>query len=98
MRNVKPDAKGGSRRAFDLARYIDEAAEAGRPISLRIDDREPLVIQDERSYQRLWELVEDLETEAAVAEALAEVERGEGRPFDEAMTELREQLGLPRRR
>jgi hypothetical protein len=98
MRKVKPDAKGGSRRAFDLARYIDEAAEAGRPITLRIDDREPLVIQDERSYQRLWELVDDLETEAAIAEALAEVERGEGRPFDEAMTELREQLGLPPRR
>jgi hypothetical protein len=67
MRNVKPDAKGGSRRAFDLARYIDEAAEQGRPLTLRIDDREPLVIQDERSYQRLWELVDDLETEAAVA-------------------------------
>jgi hypothetical protein len=98
MRNVKPDAKGGPPRAFDLARYIDEAAEAGRPITLRIDDREPLVIQDERSYQRLWELVDDLETEAAIAEALAEVERGEGRPFDEAMTELREQLGLPPRR
>jgi hypothetical protein len=94
MRNVKPDAKGGSRRAFDLARYIDEAAEAGRPISLRIDDREPLVIQDERSYQRLWELVEDLETEAAVAEALAEVERGDTIPLEELDRRMRAKHGI----
>lgn len=94
MRDVKPDAKARSRRAFDLARYIDEAAEQSRPITLRIDDREPLVIQDEKSYQRLWELVDDLETEAAVAEALAEVERGETISLEEHDRRMRAKHGI----
>lgn len=94
MRNVKTDPEKPERKRLHTARYIDEAAAAGRPVTLRIDDREPLVIQDEAGYQKLWELVDDLETREAVRRGIEEAERGEGIPFDEAMARIRRRFGL----
>jgi hypothetical protein len=95
MHKVKKDPAQRERQALDLARYIDEAAAAGRPLTLRIDDRPPLVIQDEPGYQKLWELVDDLETAHAIQQALEEVERGEAVPIEEFDRRMREKYGIP---
>jgi len=94
MGNVKPDTRKREHKPFDRARYVDEAAEAGRPITLWIDDREPLVIRDEASYQKLWELVDALETDEALREALEQVERGETVLLEELDRRMRKKHGI----
>jgi predicted transcriptional regulator len=42
-------------------------------------------------------LREEAETLDAIREGLASIERGEGVPFDEAVRELRQRLGIPER-
>ena len=50
------------------------------------------VVQDAKSYQRLLDLAERLETIQAVKEGLASMNRGEGRPMDEVFDELEKEL------
>ena len=96
MLKVKKDASGPEQVRLDTARYIDEAAAAGRPITVRIDDRPALVVEDERTYQLLWELVDRLETIEGIRRGLEEAARGEGIPFDEAIEQIRQKHKIPR--
>jgi hypothetical protein len=59
---------------------------------LTINGKAELVVQDAKSYQRLLDLAERLETIQAVKESLASVERGEGRPLDTVFDELEREL------
>jgi hypothetical protein len=96
MLKVKKDASGPEQVRLDTARYIDEAAAAGRPITVQIDDRPALVVEDERTYQMLWELVDRLETIEGIRRGLEEAARGEGIPFDEAIEQIRQKHKIPR--
>ena len=95
MLKVKPN-RAAAPDPLETARYVDEANVAGRSLTLRIDDRPPLQVEDPRARRLLWQLVEHIETVEAVQEALEQVERGEGVPFDEAMERLRQRFSIPR--
>jgi hypothetical protein len=91
--------KGHAPQARDdptTAQYIDRMEREGRPIILRVDDRPPLRIADERAYQMLWELIDRIETIEAVREGLRQMERGEGRPLEEVCEDIRKRHRLPR--
>ena len=94
MLKVKPNL-ARPHDPMDTARYVDEANVAGRPLALRIDDHPALTVVDPRARRLLWQLVEHIETLKAVQEALEQVERGEGVPFDEAMDRIRERFDIP---
>jgi predicted transcriptional regulator len=96
MLEVKKDRAAGARSDPTTAQYVDRMEHEGRPITLRIDDRPPLVIEDARAYQMLWELVDRIETIAAVREGLEQIERGEGRPAEEVFADVRKKYRLPR--
>ncbi len=85
-------------RTPTTAQYIDEMAGAGRPITLRIDDRPPLVVEDERVYRLLWELVDRAETIEAVRDGLEQVRQGRTRPLEEVDRHLRKKHGIQRLR
>jgi PHD/YefM family antitoxin component YafN of YafNO toxin-antitoxin module len=76
----------------DTAGFLTQLKATGRPVVLTINGKAELVVQDARSYQRLLDLAERLETLQAVKEGLASADRGEGRPMDEAFDELEELL------
>jgi hypothetical protein len=95
MLKVKPNQPKAGDPATSTARYVDEANVAGRSITLRIDDRAPLKVDDPRARRLLWQLVEHIEAVEAVQEALDQVERGEGRPAEEFFAEMREKYGIP---
>ncbi len=78
--------------------FVQQLKDTGEPIVLTINGKAELVVQDARSYQKLLDLAERLETIQAVKEGLASVERGEGRPMDEAFDELEKALRAPARR
>jgi predicted transcriptional regulator len=91
--------KGRAPRAQDdptTAQYVDRMEREGRPITLRVDDRPPLMIKDERTYQMLWELIDRIETLEAVRGGLQQMERGEGRPAEEVFEDVRKKYRLPR--
>ncbi|HUF51322.1 MAG TPA: hypothetical protein VMN60_10835 [Longimicrobiales bacterium] len=89
-------------------RHLEHLRATGRAEVLTINGTPELVIQDVRTYEReaeeaqrireehaaLRERLEELETLIALDEAYAEMERGEGRPMEEALPALRERLGI----
>jgi prevent-host-death family protein len=78
--------------------FLRQLKETGHPIVLTINGKAELVVQDARSYQKLLDLTERLETIAAVKEGLASIDRGEGRPMDEVFDELENALRAKARR
>jgi len=72
--------------------FIKQLRATGEPVVLTINGKAELVVQDARSYQKLREMAEPLETIEAVKEGLASVKRGEGRPMDEAFDGLEEEI------
>ena len=59
---------------------------------LTVNGKAEIVVQDAKSYQRLLELADRLETIEAVKEGLASMERGEGKPMDEVFDEMEKKL------
>ena len=72
--------------------FLRKLKETGSPVVLTINGRAELVVQDAASYQRLWNIVERLETIQAVKESLATADRGEGTPIDDAFDALEKDL------
>ena len=94
MLDVKKDRPAEAGSDPTTAQYVDRTEREGRPITLRIDDRPPLVIEDARAYQMLWELVDRIETIAAVREGLAQVEEGHTISLEELDRRLRRKHGI----
>ena len=62
---------------------IREMKESGLPLTLTVNGKAELVVQDARAYQKLLELVERLETIEGIRAGLAEMKAGRGRPARE---------------
>ena len=63
----------------NTAEFLTRLKQTGRPLVLTVNGKAQLVVQDARSYQRLFDLAERLETMQAVKEGLASMKRGEVR-------------------
>jgi prevent-host-death family protein len=76
----------------NTSEFLAQLKQTGQPVVLTINGKAELVVQDAKSYQRLLELAERLETIEAVKEGLASMGRGEGRPADVVFDELEAEL------
>jgi prevent-host-death family protein len=76
----------------NTAEFITQLRETGEPVILTVNGTAEIVVQDARSYQRLHDLAERLETIQAVREGLASANRGEGRPMDEVFDALEKSI------
>lgn len=72
--------------------FMQQLKETGQPIVLTVNGKSELVVQDAESYQKLLELVERLETIAAIKVGLDEMKAGKGQPIEEAFKEIKESL------
>jgi prevent-host-death family protein len=72
--------------------YLRQLKESGHPLVLTVNGKAEIVVQDAKSYQRLLDLADRLETIEAVKEGLASMERGEGKPMDEVFDALEKTL------
>jgi hypothetical protein len=54
MLEVKKERPAEAPGERTTAQYVDRMEREGRPITLRIDDRPPIVVEDARAYQMLW--------------------------------------------
>jgi prevent-host-death family protein len=76
----------------NTAEFLHQLRETGEPVVLTINGKAEIVVQDARSYQRLHELAERLETIQAVRVGLASADRGEGRPMDDVFDALEKSI------
>lgn len=65
-----------------------------RPEILTHNGAAELVVQNAEAYQDLLDRLDELETLAALNEAAAEIDRGEGSSVDEAEARLRKRLNI----
>jgi prevent-host-death family protein len=76
----------------NTADFLTRLKATGQPVILTINGKAELVVQDAKSYQRLLDLAERLETIQAVREGIASADRGEGQPMDELFDQLEKEL------
>ncbi len=80
----------------NLKTYVGKLKEKKTPIVLTVNGRAELVVQNAASYQALLDRLESVEIVAALREGLAQVERGETIPLEEAMERIRKKHGFSR--
>lgn len=76
----------------NTSEFLSQLKATGKPLVLTINGKAELVVQDARSYQKLLEIAERLETIEAVKEGLASMQRGEGRLADRVFADLEKEL------
>lgn len=72
--------------------FLRQLKKSGHPLVLTVNGKVEIVVQDAKSYQRLLNLAERLETIEAVKEGLASIDKGEGRSIDEVFDDLEKTL------
>ena len=70
---------------------------SGQPEVLTVEGRPELVIQDVASYQRILEAVDRAEAIEGVRRGLESMKRGEGRPVEDFIGEMRRKHNIPPR-
>ena len=76
--------------------YVGRLKKKKSPLVLTVNGRAELVVQDAQSYQELLDRLERAEAVAAVRQGIAQFERGEGIPLEEAEQRLRKKHGFSR--
>ena len=74
---------------------IKTLKKSGQPAVLTVNGRAELVVQDAASYQKLLDELDRLETIEGIRRGLESMKRGEGRPVEEVLEEVRRKLKLP---
>jgi prevent-host-death family protein len=72
--------------------FLTQLKATGQPVILTVNGKAELVVQDAKSYQRLLDLADRLETIQAVKDGIASADRSEGRPVDEMFDQLEKEL------
>lgn len=75
--------------------HVERLHRTRRPEILTRNGHPELVVQSAESYQALLDRLDELETLAALDEAVGEIERGEGRPSYEVIERLKRVLETP---
>jgi prevent-host-death family protein len=76
--------------------FLRQLKETGQPIVLTINGKAEIVVQDAKSYQKLLELAERLETLEGIRSGLEDMKAGRGRPAEEVFEEIRREFQIPR--
>ncbi len=76
-------------------RFLEQLRETGEPVVLTINGKAELVIQDAKSYQRLMDLAERVETMESIRRGLEDIAEGRSLTLEEVKEELRTKHGIP---
>jgi prevent-host-death family protein len=74
--------------------FVRQIKETKHPLILTVNGKAELVVQDAEAYQALLEAAELKESIKSIRRALEQVARGEARPADEVIAQLRSELGI----
>lgn len=74
--------------------HVNRLRDTGRPEILTVNGRAGLVVQDAAAYQELLDRLDRAEAIAGIRRGLESMRRGEGEPAENALGELRTELGV----
>jgi PHD/YefM family antitoxin component YafN of YafNO toxin-antitoxin module len=80
----------------NTVRFLEQLRETGEPVVLTINGKAELVVQDARSYQRLLELAERIETVESIRQGMQELDEGKGISLDEFRAHIRRRHNIQR--
>lgn len=90
--NIERDIQPLTDFKRNTSAFLAQLKATGQPVILTINGKAEIIVQDAKSYQRLLDLAERLETIEAVKEGIAAANRGEGKPVDQAFDQLEAEL------
>ncbi len=79
----------------NTAAFLDELRASGLPLVLTINGKAAFVVQDAAAYQELLDKVDQAEAVEGIRHGLDSMKRGEGKPADEALSEIRAKYDIP---
>ncbi|MBN3926694.1 type II toxin-antitoxin system Phd/YefM family antitoxin [Nostoc sp. NMS4] len=94
MLNIVRDIHSLSSFKRNTSEFIQQMKETGQPLVLTVNGKAELVVQDAESYQKLLELLEQLETIAGIRKGLEDVDAGRTRPVEEFEQEMQQKYGI----
>ena len=80
----------------ETERVVRKLKRTGKPLVLTVEGQAELVVQDAAAYSRLVDLAEQAEIMAGIKQGLDSMERGEGIPFETAVSKLRRRHKIPK--
>jgi PHD/YefM family antitoxin component YafN of YafNO toxin-antitoxin module len=80
----------------NTVRFLEQLRETGQPVVLTINGKAELVVQDAKSYQRLLELAERIETVESIRQGMQELDEGKGISLDEFREHMRRKHNIQR--
>ncbi len=95
MLKIQRDIRSLTDFKRNTTEYVRQLKKTGQPLVLTVNGRAELVVQDASSYQQLMELVDRLEAIDGIQLGLEQSRRGLGRPFREALEEIRKKVEAP---
>jgi prevent-host-death family protein len=78
----------------DIARFLERLRESGRPLVLTKNGKADFVVLTAASFQRLWDLADQMEELVAIRRGLDEADAGRTVPLDRAFDEIRRRHGV----
>jgi PHD/YefM family antitoxin component YafN of YafNO toxin-antitoxin module len=89
MLDISRDIKSLTAFKRNTLEFIHQLKETGKPIVLTINGEAELVVQDAKSYQKLLELVDRLETLAGIRAGIEDMRAGRTKTVEELRQEFR---------
>ena len=94
--NLSKDIDSLSNFKRNTVRFLEQLRETGEPVVLTINGKAELVVQDAKSYQRLLELAERIETVESIRQGMQELDEGKGISLDEFREHIRRKHNIQR--
>jgi PHD/YefM family antitoxin component YafN of YafNO toxin-antitoxin module len=78
----------------NTVRFLEQLRETGEPVVLTINGKAELAVQDAKSYQRLLDLAERIETVESIRQGMQELDEGNGISLDEFREHIRRRRNI----
>ncbi len=75
--------------------FQDKLQQSGRALLLTVNGHAELAVMSASTFQRVLEALSVLDSIQGIREGMNQIQAGQGKPLDEAVTELRKKLSLP---
>jgi prevent-host-death family protein len=94
--DTTPDVQPLSSFRDNPAGVIERLKSTRRPITLTVDGKPEVVVQEAAAYQRLLDLAAEADANEGIRQGLDQLNRGEGSSATDFFAEMREKYALPR--
>ncbi len=94
MFNIIQDIHSLSSFKRNTSEFIQQMKQTRKPVMLTVNGKAELVVQDAESYQKLLDMLEQLETIAGIKQGLEDVDAGRTRPLAEFEQEMQQKYGI----